>query len=108
LKLGATSLPKLNRVMALMKERKGFEWSQQDELPVEMDLTNDLRFHTVFVCPVLRQQGTEANPPMMMPCGHVICQEALGRLSKGSPHIRFKCPYCPAESNASQAVRVHF
>lgn len=108
IKLGTTSLPKINRVLALMKEKKGIEWSQQDELPVEIELSNDLRFHSVFVCPVLRQQGTDTNPPMMLPCGHVICQEALGRLSKGSGHVRFKCPYCPVESNASQALRVYF
>lgn len=108
IKLGTASLPKINRVLSLMKEKKGIEWSQQDELPVEIELSNDLRFHSVFVCPVLRQQGTDTNPPMMLPCGHVICQEALGRLSKGSAHVRFKCPYCPVESSASQATRVYF
>ena len=37
---------------------------------------------------------------MMMPCGHVVAQESLSRLSKGS---RFKCPYCPSESHARDA-----
>lgn len=108
IRLGSASLPKIQRVMALMKERKGIEWSQQDELPVEIELPNHLRYHSVFVCPVLRQQTTDSNPPMMLPCGHAICQEALGRLSKGSQHVRFKCPYCPAESTASHATRVYF
>lgn len=108
IRFGATSLPRIHRVMALMKERKGLEWSQQDELPVEIELSNDLRFHSVFVCPVLKQQTNEENPPMMLPCGHVICQEALTRLSKGQALVRFKCPYCPVEATASQSSRVYF
>lgn len=37
---------------------------------------------------------------MMMPCGHVIAKESLDRLAKTT---RFKCPYCPNESEARQA-----
>lgn len=40
---------------------------------------------------------------MMLPCGHVIAQESLERLSKGT---RFKCPYCPTESHPREARRV--
>ncbi len=108
LRLGSSSLPKINRVMSLMKERKGVEWSQQNELPVEIELSTDLRYHSVFVCPVLKQQTSDENPPMMLPCGHVICQEALTRLSKGNSFVRFKCPYCPVESSSSQAIRGYF
>lgn len=108
IRLGASSLPRIHRVMALMKERKGLGWSQQDELPVEIELSADLRFHSIFVCPVLKQQTSEGNPPMMLPCGHVICQEALARLSKGQALVRFKCPYCPVEATASQSIRVYF
>jgi hypothetical protein len=108
IRLGVQSLPRINRVMALMKERKGVEWSQQDELPVEMDLPAALRHHSVFVCPVLRQQATADNPPMMLPCGHVICKEALTRLSKQTSLTRFKCPYCPSESTSANAQQVFF
>lgn len=34
IRLGSAALPKINKVMSLMKERKGIEWSQQGELPV--------------------------------------------------------------------------
>lgn len=41
---------------------------------------------------------------MMLPCGHVIAHESLDRISKGT---RFKCPYCPCESQPNDAKRVY-
>lgn len=108
LNIGSAAWPKISRVLALMKDRPGVEWNPHDELPVEVDAAHDVRFHSVFVCPVLRQQSTPANPPMMIPCGHVISQEALLRLSKGNPNYRIKCPYCPAESTAAMAQKIVF
>lgn len=108
LNLGTMAWPKISRVLAIMKHRPGVEWDPAEELPVEIETGEQARFHSVFVCPVLRQQSTESNPPMMMPCGHVISQEALHRLCKGNPNYRIKCPYCPAESTAGSATRLYF
>jgi hypothetical protein len=69
----------------------------------EVPLPPAYQFHSIFVCPVSKDQATDNNPPMMMPCGHVICKESLEKISKGA---RFKCPYCPSESNPSQARKV--
>ncbi|KAK0522783.1 hypothetical protein OC834_006145 [Tilletia horrida] len=99
------ALSRIMKVRQVMK-LKGNEWSQGDELPVEIPLPNHLRFHSIFACPVSKEQGTDANPPMMMACGHVICLDSLERLSKGSGRV--KCPYCPIESSVSQAIRVYF
>lgn len=108
--IGTAAWPKLSRVLAMMHAKPGVEWtlSPDEELPIEVDTGDQQRFHSVFVCPILRQQTTDANPPMMMSCGHVICQEALNRLSRGNPSHRIKCPYCPAESNASSAMKIVF
>ncbi|CAG8579534.1 3907_t:CDS:2 [Acaulospora morrowiae] len=104
--VGATALPTIIKMATIMKEKKN-EWSQQDELPVEVPLSDEMRYHSIFACPVSKEQSTEDNPPMMMPCGHVICKESLNKLSsKGNG--RFKCPYCPNESMINQAVRVYF
>lgn len=108
LNLGTMAWPKISRVLAIMKHRPGVEWDPAEELPVEIETGEQAKFHSVFVCPVLRQQSTEGNPPMMMPCGHVISQEALHRLCKGNPNYRIKCPYCPAESTANSATRLYF
>ncbi|KAI5374578.1 hypothetical protein J4E82_006632 [Alternaria postmessia] len=99
---GVIALPYLLKMQSIMKEKRT-EWTTQDELPVEIPLPSQYHFHSIFVCPVSKEQSTDANPPMMMPCGHVIAQESLEKLSKGS---RFKCPYCPNESHPRDAMKV--
>ncbi|CAI2181461.1 5379_t:CDS:2 [Funneliformis geosporum] len=81
--VGATALPTILKMATIMKEKKN-EWSQQDELPVEVPLPDYMRYHSIFACPVSKEQSTEENPPMMLPCGHVICKESLNKLSRGN------------------------
>lgn len=53
-------------------------------LQIEIDLGQDRRYHSMFACPILRQQSTESNPPMRLICGHVISRDALNKLSNGN------------------------
>jgi len=99
---GAIALPTLLKLASIVKEKRT-EWTTQNELPVEIALPRSMIFHAIFVCPVSKEQTTETNPPMMMPCGHVIAKESLHRLSKGG---RFKCPYCPSESQPKDAREI--
>lgn len=99
---GAISLPILLKLQAIQKS-KHTEWTSQHELPAETPLPPSYQFHSIFVCPVSKEQTTDTNPPMMLPCCHVIAQESLQRLSKGA---KFKCPYCPQESHPRDAKRV--
>ncbi|ORZ20489.1 CTLH/CRA C-terminal to lish motif domain-domain-containing protein [Absidia repens] len=86
--VGTTALPIIMKLHKIMVAKRA-EWSQQDELPVEIPMEDDLRFHSVFACP-----------------------ESLARLSKNSRYgrnaLRFKCPYCPSESGVDEAVQVTF
>ena len=99
---GAIALPTLLKLASIVKEKRT-EWTTQDELPVEIALPRSMIFHPIFVCPVSKEQTTDDNPPMMMPCGHVVAKESLQRLSKGG---RFKCPYCPSESQPKDARQI--
>ncbi|KAJ5788629.1 hypothetical protein N7457_003619 [Penicillium paradoxum] len=99
---GAIALPTLLKLQTIMKSKRT-EWTSENELPVEIPLPPQYLFHSIFVCPVSKEQATDDNPPMMMPCGHVIAQESLKRLGKGN---RFKCPYCPSESHPKEAKKV--
>ena len=99
---GAIALPTLQKLQTIMQQKRT-EWTTENELPVEILLPPAYQFHSIFVCPVSKEQTTDLNPPMMMPCGHVVAQESLQRLSKGT---RFKCPYCPGESHPRDAKKV--
>lgn len=99
---GAIALPTLLKLASIVKEKRT-EWTTQDELPVEIALPRRMIYHAIFVCPVSKEQTTDGNPPMMMPCGHVVARESLQRLSKGG---RFKCPYCPIESQPKDARQI--
>lgn len=54
------------------------------ELQIEIPLSAENRYHSIFACPVSKEQSTDQNPPMMMGCGHVITKESLLKLSKGT------------------------
>lgn len=102
---GGSALPILSRFNQLIQKTRT-EWSQSDELPVEVPLEDKYKFHSVFTCPISKEQTTESNPPMMLSCGHVLANDSLSKLSKGGGRV--KCPYCPTESQSSAALRLYF
>ena len=104
---GTIALPAIAKIENIMKAQ-GAAWTTKQELPVEIELPENLRFHSIFVCPVSKEQTTEENPPMMLPCGHVVANNSLRSLCKDSPNHTFKCPYCPMDSTQTQAKRVYF
>lgn len=101
---GSIALPILEKVERVMAASRG-QWTSVNELPVETPLPPGYMFHSIFVCPVSKEQATDANPPMMMPCGHVIAKESLEAHSKGKGRV--KCPYCPGESRPGDSRRVY-
>lgn len=107
---GAIAAPRLAKVVQLMKAKVGVSelpngnGATAKELPVQMEGA-EFQYHNIFVCPVSREQSTPQNPPVMLPCGHVICWVSMEKLSKGS---RFKCPYCPSEQFPSQTKILYF
>ncbi|KAM3333557.1 hypothetical protein ACQJBY_028565 [Aegilops geniculata] len=100
---GLPTLLKLSTVMAAKKQ----EWQTMKQLPVPIDIGPEFQYHSVFVCPVLREQSSEDNPPMLMPCGHAVSKQSIMKLSKSSSRP-FKCPYCPSEALSSQCKQLQF
>ena len=98
---GAIAMPVLEKLERVRGEVGG-QWTSVNELPVrphismitnvflltsiqvEIPLPPSYLFHSIFVCPVSKEQGTDANPPMMLPCGHVIAKESLEKISRGN------------------------
>ncbi|KAK4462080.1 protein RMD5 A [Cladorrhinum samala] len=99
---GALALPQLMKYTQKTRA-KGTEWTTANELAFETPLPESMLYHSIFVCPVSKEQTTDANPPMMIPCGHVLAKETLARLCKGT---RFKCPYCPSEGLLKDARQI--
>jgi len=101
---GCTALPALLNIKQVMLQHAGV-WSSKDELPIEIDLgSNSRRYHSIFACPILRQQTTDQNPPLKLTCGHCISRDALSKLSSGH---KLKCPYCPVEQNPADARQIY-
>ncbi|KAF2215687.1 hypothetical protein CERZMDRAFT_35212 [Cercospora zeae-maydis SCOH1-5] len=101
---GGIALPVFEKFERVMAQTRG-QWTSVNELPVETPLPPGYAFHSIFVCPVSKDQATDANPPMMLPCGHVLAKESLDQHSKGKS--RMKCPYCPQECHPRDAKRVY-
>lgn len=51
---------------------------------IEVDLGKKCWYHSIFACPILRQQTTDNNPPMKLVCGHIISRDALNKMFNGS------------------------
>jgi hypothetical protein len=103
---GFQGLPTLLKLTTVMTTKKQ-EWQAMKQLPVPIDIEPEFQYHSVFVCPVLREQSSDENPPMRMPCGHVLSKQSIMKLSKSSSRP-FKCPYCPSEAVASHCKQLHF
>ncbi|KAK4178115.1 CTLH/CRA C-terminal to lish motif domain-containing protein [Triangularia setosa] len=99
---GALALPQLMKYTQKTLA-KGTEWTTSNEMAFETPLPESMLYHSIFVCPVSKEQTTDANPPMMIPCGHVLAKETLQKLCKGT---RFKCPYCPSEGMIKDARQI--
>lgn len=101
---GALALQALLKLTTIMSTAG---LSDGDELPVEIPLGPQYVFHSIFTCPVSKEQCTAENPPMRLQCGHVLCKQSIQKLARGGARP-FKCPYCPTECLEAKCQRIHF
>lgn len=105
---GMIALPQILKAEKILKGKK--EIINQKELPYEIHLSNHLKFHSLFICPVTKEISTPENPPMLLSCGHVVSQNALEKMQKGNSTInrdQIKCPTCPNIQNIKDAQNIY-
>jgi hypothetical protein len=104
---GMIALPQIIKAEKILKNKK--EIINEKELPYEIVLPNQLKFHSLFICPVTKEISTPENPPMLLNCGHTVSQNALEKMQKGSSSInsqQIKCPTCPNIQSIKDAQKL--
>ncbi|KAM7251689.1 hypothetical protein ACFE04_023572 [Oxalis oulophora] len=102
---GSRGLPRILKFMTVVMTSRKQEWQAIKQLPLPVELDEEFQFHSIFVCPVSKEQATVENPPMLMACGHALCKQTLNRISKNGTRT-FKCPYCPSEISATRCLQM--
>eukprot|EP01017_Pseudomicrothorax_dubius_P008665 TRINITY_DN12864_c0_g1_i8.p1 TRINITY_DN12864_c0_g1~~TRINITY_DN12864_c0_g1_i8.p1 ORF type:complete len:310 (+),score=85.89 TRINITY_DN12864_c0_g1_i8:60-989(+) len=90
---GTKALPKFIKYASL---NKGAVWKEKNEIPIEVDIGNEFKFHSIFVCPVSREAEGPESQPVLLKCGHVLSKHSFDRLA-AQTRTRLKCPVCPRE-----------
>lgn len=93
---GAVALPPLLKLLGVM-EKGGQDLRSCGQLPLEIELGAEFVFHSIFACPVGRDQSTPDNPPKLLPCNHVLCEQSIAKIARSRSRV-LKCPYCPMEA----------
>ncbi|ANZ73468.1 BA75_00207T0 [Komagataella pastoris] len=95
---------KFNKISKMKNEK--LDWTSENELPFEVELPKSLQFHSIFICPVSKEETTPQNSPMALGCRHLISKDSLAKLKKRNSSI--KCPYCPKTFAANEIQEVQF
>lgn len=105
---GMHSVPIFTKMQTMMKSQVTGGWTSEDILPVDVPLPRQFNFHPIHVCPVSKEETHESNPPMLLPCNHVVGKDSLISLSEGDYEHPFKCPYCPVMVTFNSSQRIYF
>ena len=97
---GSDSLGDVTHYRTLVNAPPDQDLSANTELPLYIE--PPAHFHSVFSCPVSREETLASNPPVLLSCGHVIATSSMLRLARNRQ--RFKCPTCPSNEETVEGA----
>jgi hypothetical protein len=104
---GSVGLPALLKLASVMEKGGQGSLASCQQLPIEIELGQEFVYHSIFACPVSREQSTADNPPKLLPCNHVLCEQSILRIARNRSRV-FKCPYCPMEARVDNTRQLIF
>lgn len=52
-----------------------------NDIPIDIEIGREYKYHSFFVCPVSREVTKPDNPPMLLKCGHVISKLSADKMT---------------------------
>jgi hypothetical protein len=63
------------------------------DIPVEIDLPECYRFHSIFTCPVSWARASQHDPPVLLACGHAVLRSTAVAMPRHTGN-KVECPTC--------------
>ncbi|CAD8059779.1 unnamed protein product [Paramecium sonneborni] len=91
---GCLTMPKLIKYNQITRNRSSEVLT--NDIPIDIEIGKEFKYHSFFVCPVSREVTNSDNPPVLLKCGHVISKLSAHKMIANKS--KFKCPTCPVET----------
>lgn len=85
------------------RELRAFRWNPEDSLPVEVSTASLNPSHTVFVCPVTKEEIPSEAGIFLLPCKHLMSSDAVEMMRVAS---NLHCPYCKSRYSEGNIVPI--
>lgn len=85
------------------RELRAFRWEPEDSLPVEVSTVSLNPSHTVFVCPVTKEETPSKSGIFLLPCKHLMSSDALQMMNSAA---NMYCPYCKSRYSEGNVVPI--